>query len=151
MPLNLGSFMPLHCPRADKSGLETIVMDQQLESAERFKTLHERPGLFVIPNPWDPGSAKILSRLGFEALATTSAGLAFSLGKPDGAGAVSREEALGHSRSIIAATNLPVSADLENGFGDDPETCAETVLLAAKTGLAGCSIEDATGRRESPI
>lgn len=104
-----------------------------------------------MPNPWDAGSARILESLGFEALATTSAGLAFSLGKPDGEGAVTREETLENARAIIAATNLPVSADLENGYGDDPETCAETIMLAAQAGLVGGSIEDATGRPEEPI
>jgi 2-methylisocitrate lyase-like PEP mutase family enzyme len=113
--------------------------------------LHARPGIFVIPNPWDAGSAKILATLGFEALATTSAGFAFSLGKPDAEGAVSRSDTLANARSIVDATSLPVSADLENGFGDDPETCAETIRLAADTGLAGGSIEDATGRADDPI
>jgi 2-methylisocitrate lyase-like PEP mutase family enzyme len=110
-------------------------MNSQIECAKRFKLLHERTGLFVIPNPWDIGSAKILASLGFEALATTSAGLAFSVGKPDQKGALSREETLANVRSIVSATSLPVSADLENGFGDEPETCAETILLAAETGL----------------
>ena len=119
--------------------------------AERFKALHERPGTFVIPNPWDAGSAKMLQRLGFEALATTSAGFAFSLGKPDGEGAVDRAEALRHVRAIVDATDLPVSADLENGFGDDPDTCAETIRLASEAGLAGGSIEDASGGRADPI
>jgi len=126
-------------------------MNLQTTRAEAFKALHERPGVFAIPNPWDAGSAKLLASLGFEALATTSAGFAFSLGKPDGSGAVNREEALGHSRVIVEATSLPVSADLENGFGDEPETCAETIRLAAKAGLVGGSIEDATGRIEDPI
>jgi len=113
--------------------------------------LHTRPGLFAIPNPWDAGSAKILATLGFEALATTSAGFAFSLGKPDAERAISRSETLANARSIVDATKLPVSADLENGFGDDPETCAETIRLAAETGLVGGSIEDATGRADDPI
>ncbi|HMH20965.1 MAG TPA: isocitrate lyase/phosphoenolpyruvate mutase family protein [Puia sp.] len=119
--------------------------------AEAFKALHERTGIFVMPNPWDAGSARILAGLGFEALATTSAGLAFSLGKPDGEGAVSREETLANAKVIISATSLPVSADLENGYGDDPDACARTVLLAAAAGLAGGSIEDATGRPDDPI
>jgi 2-methylisocitrate lyase-like PEP mutase family enzyme len=123
----------------------------QLSGAAAFKALHERPGIFVVPNPWDAGSAKMLASLGFEALATTSAGLAFSLGKPDGLGAVTREETLANAKIIIAATGLPVSADLENGYGDDPEACAATILLAAGAGLAGGSIEDATGRPEDPI
>jgi 2-methylisocitrate lyase-like PEP mutase family enzyme len=123
----------------------------QVTRAETFKKLHERTGIFVIPNPWDAGSAKMLAQLGFEALATTSAGLAFSMGRADGQGGITREEALSNAHDIIHATPLPVSADLENGYGDDPEACAETVLLAAKAGLAGCSIEDATGRADDPI
>src|ERR1700722_11503753 len=123
----------------------------QLAQAEVFKNLHERPGIFIIPNPWDAGSAKILQRIGFEALATTSAGLAFSLGKPDGDGSITREETLENARCIISAVNLPVSADLENGYGIDPEICAETILLAARAGLVGGSIEDTTGRRDDPI
>jgi 2-methylisocitrate lyase-like PEP mutase family enzyme len=119
--------------------------------AHVFKTLHERAGIFVIPNPWDAGSAKMLAVLGFEALATTSAGLAFSLGKRDGESAVTREEALKNAQDIINATNIPVSADLENGYGIDPEDCAETILLAARMGLVGGSIEDTTGRPEDPI
>src|SRR5262245_26418114 len=124
-------------------------MNLQMTKAEAFKALHDRPGVFAIPNPWDAGSAKLLASLGFEALATTSAGFAFSIGRPDGA--VTREETLGHVRAIVEATSLPVSADLENGFGDEPETCAETIRLAAKAGLVGGSIEDATGRVEDPI
>ncbi|MBA4168738.1 MAG: isocitrate lyase/phosphoenolpyruvate mutase family protein [Chitinophagaceae bacterium] len=119
--------------------------------AEDFRILHQRPGIFVVPNPWDAGSARMLESLGFKALATTSAGLAFSLGKADGRTAVTREESLQNVQSIIAATTLPVSGDLENGYGDDPATCAETVLLAASAGLAGGSIEDATGRIDDPI
>lgn len=105
----------------------------------------------MVPNPWDAGSARLLTHLGFEALATTSAGLAFSLAKPDGLAVVSREETLTNARTIVGATTLPVSADLENGFGDAPETCAETILLAAGAGLAGGSIEDATGDPARPI
>lgn len=123
----------------------------QTAKAETFKALHERTGLFVIPNPWDAGSAKMLAGLGFEALATTSAGLAFALGRPDGDGSVSRDEALENARAIVEATNLPVAADLENGYGDSPEACAETILLAGKAGLSGCSIEDATGNEQQPI
>jgi hypothetical protein len=93
----------------------------------------------------------MLAALGFEALATTSAGLAFSLGKPDAQGAIGRDETLVNARAIVAATSLPVSADLENGFGDDPEHCAETILQAAAVGLVGGSIEDATGRADDPI
>lgn len=131
--------------------MENPVNKLQLNKAEIFKTLHNRPGIFVIPNAWDAGSAKMLTSLGFEAIATTSAGLAFSLGKPDGQQAVTRKETFENVNMIVAATNLPVSADLENGFGDDPETCAETILLAAKAGLVGCTLEDTTGRPDDPI
>lgn len=119
--------------------------------AETFRALHREAGIFVVPNPWDAGSAKMLATLGFKALATTSAGLAYSLGKPDGHASVTREETLLNVRHIVAATPLPVTADLENGFGDAPEVCAETIVQAAKTGLAGGSIEDATGRPNDPI
>jgi 2-methylisocitrate lyase-like PEP mutase family enzyme len=123
----------------------------QYDRAIAFKDLHERPGLFIIPNPWDAGSASLLTGLGFEALTTTSAGLAFSLGKADGDGTVTREETLKNAKEIIAATRLPVAADLENGYGDDPEVCAETIALAAAAGLVGGSIEDATGLADDPI
>ena len=128
-------------------------MDREIQAkrAEAFKALHERSGIFAIPNPWDVGSAKMLAMLGFEALATTSAGLAFSLGKPDAEGAIDRDETLANARTIVEATTLPVSADLENGFGDDRDTCGETILIAAKAGLVGGSIEDATGRVDDPI
>ncbi|WDF80623.1 isocitrate lyase/phosphoenolpyruvate mutase family protein [Mucilaginibacter sp. KACC 22773] len=119
--------------------------------ANEFKMLHQRAGIFVVPNPWDAGSAMILESLGFKALATTSAGLAFSLGKPDGHASITREETLQNVKNIIAATSLPVSADLENGYGDDPMVCAETINLAANIGLAGGSIEDATGNPADPI
>ena len=109
------------------------------------------PGIFAIPNPWDAGSASILATLGFEALATTSAGFAFSVGRPDAEGAIGREETLANARAIVDATSLPVSADLENGFGDDPDACAETIRQAAAVGLVGGSIEDATGRAGDPI
>ncbi len=126
-------------------------MNPQLARAEAFRALHDRPGLFAIPNPWDAGSARMLAALGFEALATTSAGFAFSVGRPDAEGAIGREETLANARAIVDATSLPVSADLENGFGDDPTTCAETILQAAAVGLVGGSIEDATGRAGDPI
>jgi 2-methylisocitrate lyase-like PEP mutase family enzyme len=114
-----------------------------------FRALHEQPGAFIIPNPWDIGSARILAAFGFKALATTSAGMAFSLGLPDGQ--VSREATLRHCQEIASATELPISADLEKGFGDSPDEVAETIRAAAVIGLAGCSIEDHTGRRDQPI
>jgi 2-methylisocitrate lyase-like PEP mutase family enzyme len=123
----------------------------QAERARAFGQLHDGPGAFVIPNPWDVGTARILAGLGFSALATTSAGLAYALGRRDAEGAVTRDEAIAHARTIVEATPLPVSADLENGFGDDPDTVAGTIRLAAEAGLAGGSIEDATGRRDRPI
>ncbi len=121
----------------------------QAEKAALFAALHARPGAFVIPNPWDLGTARVLAGLGFEALATTSAGFAFSLGRQDGG--ISRDEALVHARTIVEATPLPVSADLENGYDHRPEGCAETIRGAAEAGLVGASIEDATGIRDDPI
>ncbi|MEX3008746.1 oxaloacetate decarboxylase [Hoeflea sp. TYP-13] len=118
---------------------------------EAFKALHERDGAFVIPNPWNAGSAIILQNLGFEALATTSAGLGFSIGRLDSGSELTREDTLQNAREIVDATDLPVSADLEGGFGDAPEDCAETIRQAAQTGLVGGSIEDATGRPDAPI
>ncbi len=119
-------------------------MRTQAQKAEAFRALHARPRAFIIPNPWDIGTARLLAKLGFEALATTSAGFAFSCGVPDNR--VGRDRMLAHVAEIVAATDLPVSADLENGFGDDPKTVAETIRLAAATGLAGGSIEDAIDR-----
>src|SRR5688572_17095698 len=107
----------------------------QAEKGAAFRALHERPGAFVIPNPWDAGTARILTHLGFEALTTTSAALAQGLGRPDGAGGVSRQETLANAAQIAAATPLPVAADLENGFADSPEEVAETIRLAAAAGL----------------
>ena len=124
-------------------------MVTQREKAERFKVLHERAGAFVIPNPWDAGSARLLSGLGFEALATTSAGFANSLGRLDGQ--VRLVEVLEHCRSLCAATDLPVSADLENCYADDPAKAAANLLLAAQEGLAGGSIEDYSGDPANPI
>jgi 2-methylisocitrate lyase-like PEP mutase family enzyme len=119
---------------------------EHAQPSERFLALH-RPGApLLMPNPWDAGSAKLLTSLGFEALATTSSGFAATLGRVDGG--VTRDEALAHARELAAATPLPVSADLENGFGDAPEAVAETVALACATGLAGCSIEDCGGDGE---
>ena len=123
----------------------------QTEKCRLFKALHERPGVFVIPNPWDAGTARILTALGFEALATTSAGFAFSIGRRDSAAGLTRDEVLENARAIVDATHLPVSADLEDGFGSAPETCAETIKLAAAIGLVGGSIEDATGDPKNPI
>jgi 2-methylisocitrate lyase-like PEP mutase family enzyme len=124
----------------------------QAEKAERFRALHARSGAFVIPNPWDAGTARILTSLGFEALTTTSAGLAFTLGRRDGASVVTRDEALANAKAIVDATDLPVAADLENGYGHAPEAAAETIRLAGEmAGLIGGSIEDATGDPERPI
>ncbi len=123
----------------------------QSEKAKKFRKLHEGPGAFLIPNPWDAGTARMLTTLGFEALATTSAGLAFSLGRRDGEGLVAREEVLAHIREIAGASDLPVSADLENGFGHAPEAVGETIRLGAAAGLVGGSIEDATGDERRPI
>jgi len=120
------------------------------EKAARFQVLH-RQGCLVLPNAWDAGSARILAGLGFEAIATTSAGLAFMLGRRDGRAAVSRAEALADVRDIVAATHLPVSADLEDGYGPSPEDCAETMRLAAAAGLCGCTIEDTTADPADPI
>ncbi len=120
------------------------MVNSQLEKGKLFRALHERPGTFLIPNPFDVGTARLLAGLGFEALATTSAGYAFSLGQRDGT--VGREQLLAHVASIVSATPLPVSADLGNGFGDSPEEVARTIQLAAAAGAVGGSIEDATGR-----
>src|SRR5689334_16895710 len=114
-----------------------------------FLDLHVPGRPLLIPNPWDAGSARILTALGFQALATTSSGFAATLGRFDGA--VSRDEALAHAAAVAAAVDVPVSADLENCFADDPAGVAETVRLAAAAGLAGCSVEDATGRPDDPI
>jgi 2-methylisocitrate lyase-like PEP mutase family enzyme len=121
----------------------------QAEKARRFQALHARAGLFVIPNPWDAGSARLLEALGFEALATTSAGYAFSTGRLDGA--VGLDEMIAHCRVLSAATRLPVSADLENGYADDPKTAAQTLVRGAEAGLVGGSIEDYSGDRDKPI
>ena len=121
----------------------------QHDKAARFRALHQAPGAFVIPNPWDAGSARILAGLGFQALATSSGAAAGVLGRRDGT--VTREEALAHARAIVAAIDLPVSADLEKGFGDAPEAAAETIRHAAAVGLVGGSIEDATGDKNRPL
>jgi len=121
----------------------------QLEKGTAFRALHHRDGAFIIPNPFDAGSARILAHLGFEALATTSAGYAFTVGQRDNT--ISREQMMLHVAAIAAATPLPVSADLEHGFGDDPDTVAETIRLGAEAGLVGGSIEDSTKRPDDPI
>ena len=121
----------------------------QQYKAARFRALHQGPGAFVIANPWDAGSARILAALGFQALATSSGASAGTLGRRDGR--VTREEALAQARAICAATELPVSADLEKGFGDAPADAAETIRLAAETGLVGGSIEDASGAKDKPL
>jgi 2-methylisocitrate lyase-like PEP mutase family enzyme len=121
----------------------------QSEKAARFRALHDGPGAFVIPNPWDVGSARILAGLGFKALATSSAASASALGRRDHG--LNREEALAHAHLIVDATELPVSADLGKGFGDAPEVVAETIRFAAKAGLVGCTIEDATGNQDRPL
>lgn len=119
-------------------------MTTQTEKGQRFHALHTRDRAFIIPNPWDAGSARLLAHLGFEALATTSAGYAFTLGRSDNS--ISREETLAYAASVAAATDLPVNADLENCFGDSPEIVAETFRLAAQTGIVGGSIEDVNNR-----
>ena len=123
----------------------------QHDRAARFQALHARAGAFVIPNPWDAGSARILSSLGFEALATTSAGFAFSIARKDQAAAVSRDEILANAKAIVDATDLPVAADLEAGFGPTPKDVAETIRRAGAVGLVGGSIEDATYDPARPI
>lgn len=126
-------------------------MQNQQAKFDRFKSLHARDRAFVIPNPWDAGSARLLASLGFEALATTSAGYAFSVGKRDSFAGLGREEILTNAAQIVAATDLPVSADLEDGFGASPEACSRTIEMAIATGLVGGSIEDATGDPGRPI
>ncbi|MFZ0762047.1 MAG: isocitrate lyase/phosphoenolpyruvate mutase family protein [Candidatus Sulfotelmatobacter sp.] len=121
----------------------------QAEKGQVFRALHERPGAFIIPNPWDAGTARVLAHLGFEALATTSMGYAFSVGRRDNT--LGRQETMAYASAIVSAADLPVSADLENGFGDAPEIVAETIRLAAAAGVVGGSIEDATGRPDQPI
>lgn len=124
------------------------MMDLQ-EKAKKFRALHQRKGAFIIPNPWDVGSARILHHFGFEALATTSMGYAFSRGKLDGS--MNRQQTMAYASEIASAADLPVSADLENGFGDAPAIVAETIQMAALAGVVGGSIEDATGRETDPI
>lgn len=126
-------------------------MSTQAERAARFRALHERPGVLLLANVWDAGSARLIESLGFEATATTSLGLANALGRPDGIGAVNRDDALANSRAIAAAVDIPVSADLENGYADDPAEAATIIIDAARAGMVGGSIEDATGLPARPI
>ncbi len=121
----------------------------QAEKARKFTTLHEGPGAFIIANAFDAGSARVLSGLGFDAIATSSGGFAGTLGRRDGR--ISRAEALDHARAVVEATDCPVSADFENGFGDAPKVVTETIRLAAEAGLVGCSIEDASKNKDQPI
>lgn len=126
-------------------------MRTQAERARLFRTLHERPGIFIMPNPWDAGTAKLFTSLGFEALATTSLGLANARGRVDGTLSVSRDELIANCREITSATELPINADLENGYADDPRKAAEIIRLAADAGIVGGSIEDASGDAAKPI
>ena len=126
-------------------------MSTQAQKADAFRALHERVGAFIIPNPWDAGTAKLLASLGFEALATTSLGLSNMLGRVDGTMTVSRAEVLDNCRAIVEATELPVSADLENCYAHEPRAAAEMIRLAADAGVVGGSIEDATGDAAKPI
>jgi 2-methylisocitrate lyase-like PEP mutase family enzyme len=128
-----------------------VIMRTQAEKAAVFRALHERSGAFIIPNPWDAGTARLLAGLGFEALATTSLGLANTLGKVDGTNAVSPADVLANCRVIADATDLPVNADLENGYAHEPRAAAEMIRLAAAAGVVGGSIEDATGETDRPI
>jgi hypothetical protein len=124
-------------------------MRTQAELAQAFRALHERAGAFVIPNPWDVGSARVLAGMGFEALATTSSGFAYSIGKRDNT--FSREESMAHLRALVANVDVPINADLGNAFGDDPATVAATFREVAGRGLAGASVEDDSGDRDNPI
>lgn len=135
----------------ERGGYNPSAMPTQSEKAAAFRALHQRPGTFIIPNPWDAGTARLLAGLGFEALATTSLGLANMLGKVDGTNAVSRAEVLANCRTIAEATDLPVNADLENGYAHEPLAAAEMIRLAAEAGVVGGSIEDATGEADKPI
>lgn len=141
---------PLHHPLPRK---ERTIMppDQHASRRTLFRQMHRGPQALVMPNAWDAGTARILAGLGFSALATTSAGLAFSMGLRDSSGSLSREQVLDNARSIVEATELPVSADLENGFGASPDACAQTVKEAGAIGLCGGAIEDATGDPDTPI
>lgn len=126
-------------------------MVSQMEKYERFRSLHASGDVFVMPNPWDAGTTRLLQSLGFQALATTSAGYAFANGKCDATAGLTRDEVIANAAAIAAATDLPVSADLEDGFGSAPEVCAGTIRRACEAGLVGGSIEDATGDAGAPI
>ena len=126
-------------------------MRTQAERARSFRALHERPGVFIMPNPWDAGTAKLFASLGFEALATTSLGFSSSRGRVDGTLSIGREELIANCREIASATELPVNADLENGYADDPDEAATIIQLAADAGVVGGSIEDSTGDPARPI
>ncbi len=126
-------------------------MPSHHEKLTSFRQLHAGNRLFIAPNPWDAGTARILEQLGYPALATTSAGLAFALGVQDSSACLSRQQVIDNARDIVEATNLPVSADLENGFGDEPEAVAQTLREAFEIGLCGCTIEDASGDSKKPI
>ncbi|HKT80071.1 MAG TPA: isocitrate lyase/phosphoenolpyruvate mutase family protein [Vicinamibacterales bacterium] len=126
-----------------------VVIMNVMDKAVLFKALHDAPDIFIIPNPWDSGSARLLAGLGFKALATSSAASAANAGVRDGR--LTRDQALDHARTIVNATDLPVSADLERGFGDSPEVVAETIRMAADAGLVGCTIEDTTGNADRPL
>src|SRR4051794_14732110 len=116
--------------------------DMPKNSATRFRALHQRPGLFVMPNPWDAGTAKLLADFGFEAIATSSAALAWTLARPDATGAVTRDDAIAHARVLAKASGLPVNGDFESGYGASPSEVAETMRRTIDAGVAGCSIED---------
>ncbi len=141
-------MVPLADPRNSQDQREHT-MKTHMEKGHAFRALHQRDHAFIIPNPWDIGTARLLAHLGFEALASTSAGYACSMGVRDYA--VGREAMIAHVSALASATDLPVSADLENGFGDAPEMAAETIRLAATAGVVGGSIEDSTGRKENAI
>lgn len=126
-------------------------MSSQVEKAQKFRDAHRKGAPLILPNAWDPGSARMLAGLGFKAIATTSAGFAFSQGRLDQIGGQSREAVLAHAAELVTSVDLPVSADLEDGFGAAPERVAETVRLAAEVGLVGCTIEDTTGDPNAPI
>lgn len=142
-----GAAGPAHLPAAIPGPLAKTMT--QRDKAVQFRALHEAPGVFVIPNPWDGASARILASLGYRALTTSSAAAAATFGRRDGR--LTRDEALAHCRMIAESVDLPVAGDLENGFGDAPEVVAETIRLASDAGLVGGSIEDSTGRAEEPL